>query len=316
MRMGDGSGSAGASRTGQATSALPSQFSSSSAAKSVRLHALLDAIDQKIVPILAKAHGFEQASQSEVTPKSAIDLTWFADRLMADDTIVVDRYLDQLRAQGWTIERIYLELLSRTAVLLGERWLLDELSFSDVTIGTARLRQIMNDLTDGFYDEGDYRFVDRGRILLAPVTGEQHSFGIAMVGAFFERAGWRVTRGPNFLVDTAIGGNASVALPVTPDDSSNDWLKAAVSGHDFDVVGLSVGGDDRAAVLADDIAMVRRHSRNKSCIVLVGGPIVNQQPSLAQECGADDYALDAVQALVVAEKLVPRPDNATSHPHT
>ena len=38
---------------------------------------------------------------------------------------------------------------------------------------------------------------------------------------------------------------------------------------------------------------------------MVGGPVINEQPELVAECGADATAIDALSAVALADRLVP-----------
>jgi hypothetical protein len=37
----------------------------------------------------------------------------------------------------------------------------------------------------------------------------------------------------------------------------------------------------------------------------MGGPVINEQPDLVEQCGADATAIDAVSAVALGDQLVP-----------
>jgi methanogenic corrinoid protein MtbC1 len=120
-------------------------------------------------------------------------------------------------------------------------------------------------------------------VLLAPVPGEQHSFGLAMVGEFFRRQGWTVTSGT--------GASASE-------------LVATVRAQWFSILGVSLADDARLDALAGLIREIRKASRNQQIGILVGGRIFADQPELAVLVGADATASDGQQAVLKAEALL------------
>ncbi|NJK90043.1 MAG: cobalamin B12-binding domain-containing protein [Myxococcales bacterium] len=86
---------------------------------------------------------------------------------------------------------IFLDLLAPVARLLGDLWLIDLCTFTDVTIGLSRLQQLVRELAPAFEDGHDLRGFGH-RALLAPAPGEQHTFGMHLVEEFLRRAGWDV----------------------------------------------------------------------------------------------------------------------------
>jgi methanogenic corrinoid protein MtbC1 len=121
------------------------------------------------------------------------------------------------------------------------------------------------------------------RILLSPMPGEQHTFGLLMVADFFRRAGWEVWS------ETPKDINELLTLV------RHDW---------FTIVGLSVACDAHLEGVASTIHSVRRVSRNRSLGVMVGGAVFTANPELAAQVGADATGKDARHAAVQAENLV------------
>ena len=148
-------------------------------------------------------------------------------------------------------------------------------------MGVGRLQQAMRQLSPGLATRPPSGAQPR-RILLLPSPGEQHTFGMVMVGDFFRSAGWDVSGGPQPNLDAA----AAVR---------RDW---------FDVVGFSLAVEVHLPRLGPAIAAVRKASVNPSIGVLVGGPIFLSHPGLAAEVGADAVAVDGALAPDIAAKLV------------
>lgn len=261
-----------------------------------RLARLVRTIESDIIPKLVLAHrsadraadGAESANPdgdrrlADVDP--SFDPRAFAHRVLRADDHEWIEPVEALRARGCSLESIYLDLLAPAARELGDLWTQDLASFSDVTIGTGRLQQIMRHLSQRLGEEAEHA-TDGRRALLLPAPGEQHTFGITMVADFFAREGWEV-----------VGGSARPGLdPVRL--VASEW---------FDVVGFSLGHVARFEALAMMVSRIRQESRNRSIGILAGGPALSEHPELVERLGADATALDGRQAPRVAEQLLSR----------
>lgn len=191
-------------------------------------------------------------------------------------------YISGLRSRGMPLERVYLGLLAPVARRLGEMWEQDACDFTAVTVGLCCLQQVVLEHSSTFQPRFGSRDQER-RILLAPVPGEQHSFGLLMVGEFFRRQGWEVCSGTGTTVRE---------------------LVAMVRKEWFTMIGFSLSCDQRLEILASAIRDIRRASRNPHLGVLVGGKVFNEQPELAVLVGADATATDGQQAALKAESLL------------
>ena len=96
-----------------------------------------------------------------------------------------------MRQRGATLDLVCLELLAPAARELGRLWEQDECDFMQVTLALCRLHQLLRVLSAEFRGEEVAHELER-RILLAPFPGEQHTFGVALVAEFLQRAGWEV----------------------------------------------------------------------------------------------------------------------------
>ena len=226
-----------------------------------------------------------------LTPR---DIDEFAQSVLSGGTALGLQRIEEWRARGMRLDGIYLDLLGPAARHLGALWEEDRCDFTQVTIGLGGLHRILRELSPQFRSgiecmdtdvhSGGISGVNSGRrLLLVPASGEQHSLGLLMVADFFARAGWDVWGG-----ETPAGGE----------------LFRLVRDQWFDVVGLAVGCERRLELLAADIRSLRATSRNRAVRVMVGGPVLVTHPEFAAVVGADGMAVDAWEALRVAERLV------------
>ena len=161
-----------------------------------------------------------------------------------------------------------------TARYLGELWTEDLCSFTDVTVGLGRLQRVLRELSPSFGRAVEHPIEGRS-VLLLPSPGEQHTFGLVIVGEFFRRNGWNVSGG---------GWNGDA-------DAS-----ALVRGEWFDAVGFSLGAEIHLGALTEVIRAVKHETCNPHLVVLVGGPLFASTRSYMRDVGADGMTIDGREA--------------------
>lgn len=240
-----------------------------------------EAVAAEVIPRLRLAHA--GAVVVEAIP-DATDVTALSALLLRHDAAGASAYLEALHQSGTTAEHLFLELLAPTARLLGQFWADDVCDFATVTLAMMQLRRMQRDFAPRFLTGRPLRpEAEAHRILIVPVPGEQHTFGLDLLADFFRRAGWHAHVSPL---------------------RSADELASMVRRESYDVVGLSVGSTDRMDTLAATIRKLRRASRNRSVGVMVGGPAFIGHPDHVALVGADATAADARQAPLQAERLL------------
>jgi MerR family transcriptional regulator, light-induced transcriptional regulator len=262
-----------------AGSAWPTALAERSDAKA-RLSKLARTLETDVIPRLVGAHG--KASRAPSVRLESREIESFVGLLRSGTDAELAAAVEATHRRGFTVEAIFLELLSPAARHLGELWTADRCDFSTVTICLGRLQRLLREWSPSFGTEVEHPANGR-RILLAQHPEEHHSFGLSMVAEFFRRAGWEVLGG--------VGG----AVPDPSAQVSREW---------FDAVGFSIGSETRIDWLKERIAQVRKVTRNRSVVVLVGGPLFVLQPAWAQSVGADASGHDGGQAPKLAEDLL------------
>lgn len=251
----------------------------------LRLAVLSRAIEQQIIPRLMMAHPTAEDCLGMTSPPnpqvSTEDVTSFAKLVLAQDENVANACIETMRSIGISVETIYTDLLAPVARHLGKLWEEDLCDFTEVTLGLARLHQVLRELSPAFSQSN--HAANGRRALLLPAPGEQHTFGLVMVSEFFRRAGWDVGGGP-------WEAGADPVMMVR-----SEW---------FDVVGFSLGDVTRLDALAECIKQIRKSALNSSISILVGGPLFLAHPEYVSYVNADAASTDGAQAPSLAARLV------------
>lgn len=243
-------------------------------------------IGEQIIPRLLLAHssGVPKGRVTGTLSVDPSDAASFASLPLDLDAEELLEVVEGFIARGIAIESIFVDLLAPSARRLGQHWEEDECDFLDVTMGLWRLQEVMRQVALRFpADDSDG---DRARsALFSPMPGDRHALGTLMIEEVFARAGWQTE-----------------AL-IEP--KRKELLQIIAERH-FDVIGLTVSCDCTNANLSDLICSIRSVSRTPGVQVFIGGRMVNANPGIVDEVGADGTAPDARSALVLAEKLVAR----------
>lgn len=229
-------------------------------------------IESEIIPRLLMAHSAtETRTRSRllrsISPDEAAHFALLPLRLEAAALL---EEVDGFIAKGASVETICLDLLAPAARKLGEMWERDECDFLDVTMGLWRLQEVMREVAARSPVDLLGMATPRSA-LFSPMPGDHHNFGTLMIDEVFARSGWR-----------------SEALVKPERRELLDRLAR----------------DCPSAALSNLIRAVRNVSANPHIIVLVGGRMINENPGMAMEVGADGTGADALAALELANSLV------------
>ena len=248
-------------------------------AAKLRVARLAKTIETEVIPRLVRQH--RQGGGVVAAVPTAAEVQAMVHALIDDSEERIGALVQQLRQRGVSVSSLFVDLLTPAARELGELWEQDRVDFATVTVGLGRLQRLLRHLSPDFGQEVDHPRNGR-RVLLTQPDSEQHMFGLSMVAEFFRREGWDV-----------LGGVAGVGI------DANAWVKRDW----FDALGFSIGSESSLPWLRDTIAAVRRLSRNRSVVVLVGGPIFSMHPEWAADVGAD-ATTDGRSAPQIAETIV------------
>mgnify|MGYP006281746571 CR=1 FL=1 len=252
--------------------------------------ALLKAFEENVIPSLLEASRQRPlAVQQEETRETASrarpsDVNRLAQAALEAEHGALHGHINALRARGFSLEAIFLDLLAPAARRLGKQWERDQIDFVAVTTALGRIHQVVRELSAVTPPPQTRRRAGGSpRILLAVTPGEQHNLGLLMVAELFQREGWEVV---------------SKLAP------SQEELIQAVEQTAFDAIGLSLGSEVRLNALISTIGALRTSSKNPDVGVMVGGAVFALTPEIARRVPADAVAADAASAVRLAETLL------------
>jgi methanogenic corrinoid protein MtbC1 len=254
---------------------------------SEHLQLLVSTVESQIIPRLVIAHrssnagGMASAEPGERRERP--EEVRACIRLLLDSGAgPIMGFAEALLVRGLTLDAVYLDVFAPAARGLGDLWERDQCSFTDVTIALGRLQQTLRRFAAHFRPE----FVEGEpwrRAMFAAVPGEQHTLGLSMIVQYFLRAGWDASMVPS---------------------PAADELPRLVQQERVTLVGLSMSQAGNVPVLKALIARIRASTSNPALRIVVGGVAFSEQPALADEVGADGTAIDAAQAVNLAQQLV------------
>ena len=180
--------------------------------------------------------------------------------------------VEELLSGGLSPEALMMTLLAPAARVMGEFWCQDSRDFVEVTLGMARLQQLVRQFRLPSVGPEE----QHGHALLVPVPGEQHTFGVRIVEEHLLRAGWKVT----------------VLLKAAETE-----ITRLVAEEHFDFVGFSVSSERLLPVLRSGIRSLRSSSRNRSLRIAVGGVLFDGRDISPGDIDADAIVADAQDAV-------------------
>ena len=190
--------------------------------------------------------------------------------------------VDDWTQRGVDLETIYLQGIAGVCQAFGPWWQEDSVDFATATLASARLQAVLYELSPLFLEHGNENTNGYSALLLR-CPASQHSIGTFMLGEFFKRSGW------------------SVRHLVLENESQTQRL---LQSEWFDVVGYSLCSNVCLELARSLFPHIRRHCRNQSVQIMVGGPLVSANPAIATEIGADLIGGDARDAQRLALRYV------------
>jgi methanogenic corrinoid protein MtbC1 len=211
---------------------------------------LLTTIREQIIPQLVLSHCADSLVANECDaprlPPTSEEVSAFARLAVAQDVASALGFVEGLVREGLSLESVLLDLVAPAARLLGDEWAMDEIGFTEVTVGLSTLQHVVHVLGPSHPSE----LLHRGLVLLVAAPGEQHTLGIYLLGELLRRAGWGVHVGASM---------------------SDGELLEFVSSESVKAVGISVSHQELVKPLPALIGALRRASLNAHMGIMIGG---------------------------------------------
>lgn len=213
----------------------------------------------------------------EQAPLAAL-ATEYLEMLLQGDRNTASRTIMRAAEDGTAVKDIYLRVFQPAQREIGRLWQTNRISVAKEHYCTAATQLIMSQLYPRIFATQKI-----GRNLVAScVGGELHEIGVRMVADFFEMEGW----------DTYYLGASTPAQSIV----------RAIKERGADILALSATMTFHVTPLAELIDRVRQANFDKPLKILVGGYPFNVSMRLRETIGADGCAVDAQEAVLLAEK--------------
>lgn len=243
--------------------------------------ALEKSISASVIPELLERVGRGGIVPNEPSPDSGpFDIDSMLLRLLDRDAHAYQLLLAEFERLDFSASEFLEGPVREMAVRLGMMWSDDRLGFYEVTLAVARLQTFVWELVQRKASDVQ-RVPHPKRILLARVSGEEHTLGLLVVTACFQEEGWEVSGG----VDLETGPR----------------MLDKLSRESFAVLGVSASGAVDPGRLRAIVQEARRSSANARIGICVGGPDISLNSENYHQVDADFLARDAVSAIKVAE---------------
>lgn len=236
-------------------------------------------------------HSVDVATTVETLASRALGV--LASKRTTAASLLSERFLDELgravtRLDGSGRETVIKEMLAahirrediadfyipEVARRLGAAWCEDAMSFTDVTIGVARLQGLLKDVGAAWFSDPG---IDPGApgLLVVVLADEFHTLGAMVMCGQLARLG------------------VSVRLAVGHRDSE---IPGIVASGQFDAIFISVSQDERVATLRKLVERIRAASVRPTPVV-IGGSVVTRVNDIKSKTGADHATTDPREAM-------------------
>lgn len=213
----------------------------------------------------------EGTKYSEIT-KSFLNLVLNGEKYEAHKIIT------ELLESGADIKEIYLDIFQTAQNEIGRLWQLNKITVAQEHYATSATQSIMAQLSP--YVSANKK---NGKVLISTsISNEFHELGIKTISDFFEMEGWKTFY---------LGSH-------TPNES----IISTIIEKKADILAVSVSMTYNIKKLEELISEIRKIAYCDDLKILVGGYPFNIDKNLWKKIGADMYAVNAQEAILLVEK--------------
>jgi len=215
------------------------------------------------------------------TNLTKIDYDQFLNQLISMHSDLAFQHILSLVEQGMSIKDVYLKVLQPTLYKVGELWQQRIITVAMEHYITAAVQHMIGRLYSILFSNSER---NKKTITAVCAGDELHEIGMRMVADFFELSGWdSIFLGSNIPNEVII--NHLIENP-----TQLFAISATTSSHLIEV--------------RDLIKATKANPKLKDIKIIVGGHVFNETPDLWKSLGADGFAMDAEQAVILGTLLV------------
>ena len=190
------------------------------------------------------------------------------------------KYILNLVDNGTAVEDIYLKIFQPVQYEIGRLWQLNQISIAQEHYGTSVTQLAMSQLYPNIFTS-----FQKGKKALTTCIGDElHELGIRMVADLLELNGW----------DTIHLGSNTPAPEILE----------IIEEKNIDVLAISATLPNQLEESKGLISAVREKDKLSQVKIMVGGRLFMQNNNLWQKIGADGFAIDAKEAVKVADSIL------------
>jgi MerR family transcriptional regulator, light-induced transcriptional regulator len=209
---------------------------------------------------------------------STSEIDALCDALLSSDEQAGAEMVRAARLGGMTADVLYHGYIAEATRRLGQRWDRDEATSAEVILGAGRIYAILRELRVVFL--ADHLVAPPGAAaVIASIPGDVHGIGATIAADALRRKGWDIT--------LFLGlGHSALVEEIAARKPTMVALSLAQSGLTF----------------ASARLIVALRVRCPQVWVLVGGPVVNEDPEMARLVDADAGVQSIEEAVAMLER--------------
>lgn len=235
----------------------------------------VDALASTVISVLRE----RQAVTSDGLRQFVLDHLLRA--VLAGGVFSAEDLLEQLRGYRLSLDTLIDDYVPAAARLLGEQWVSDQISFSDVTIATLRLQSFLSDASTMIRLDMNANRDCMHNLIIVP-QNEHHFLGAHVVGAQLRRMGCEVTM--SF-------------------DEDHGLLSARLREDAPDLILITCGRRETLESVAQTVQIIRK-TLPGGPVIAVGGAVSLDKSEVKELTGVDIVTNVAAEAVTFAGKHI------------
>ena len=231
------------------------------------------AVSEDVRVLAARALAVLAEHRVPQPPRLAERIHKLAGKACSADPEDLRQAIERVLGDGVSADDVIDHVLPAVARRLGELWFTDDISFVDVSIGTARLQETVRLLRAR--ERGRPRAAGRDARVLMIIPGpEEHTLGAIVAADQLRRRG--------LMVDLSVAERRTE-------------IAGRIRGSNYHMVGITASGIRTVASVKELVDTIRRNTQQFVPVVL-GGPLAEAEDRLKERVSVDIMTTDICAA--------------------